>query len=555
MMTNKEIANAFQYLGDLMELHGENDFKIRTYRNAYITLRKLTEPLETMPDEKMAEIKGVGPAVSSKIKELLQTGKMDAITQFQSKTPPGVCEMLEIAGFGPKKVQVIWKQMGVETIGELLYACNENRLVEVKGFGEKTQEDLRQKLQYYQKSQGKFLYADLEKEAAELLLALQAVLPEATVSIAGELRRKATIVEKIEFVIAGADNLEVVFEKNILNKTNEEKQTVYAKSFQNTPVALHTCEPIEFGSKLFRFSAAEPFMSAFLQRNKAMDFKGLPEERTVFTKAALPWLEPELRESPWALENAFSLSQLSLINTGEIRGIVHAHSTYSDGLHSLREMATAAKNAGFEYLGITDHSKSAFYANGLKEDRLQAQWAEVEALNKELAPFRIYKGIESDILADGALDYPKDILKQFDFIIASVHSNLRMDEEKATRRLIGAIENPYTTILGHPTGRLLLSRPGYPLDWEKILDACAANGVCIELNANPHRLDLDWTLIPRALEKGILISINPDAHSIGGMEDIRYGIAAARKGGLTAKHCLSAFQQPDFQAFISKKRA
>jgi DNA polymerase (family 10) len=214
-------------------------------------------------------------------------------------------------------------------------------------------------------------------------------------------------------------------------------------------------------------------------------------------------------------------------------------------------MAEYSKKLGYDYLGITDHSQAAFYANGLKEDRVTAQFAEIDALNEELAPFKIFKGIESDILNDGSLDYPTDVLRQFDFIIASVHSNLKMDKEKATNRLLKAIENRYTTILGHPTGRLLLSRPGYPIDHKKIIDACATYGVAIELNSNPYRLDIDWTWIPYALEKGVLISINPDAHSTGGIHDIHFGILPARKGRLTKKMCLNAKSVEEFAQFIS----
>jgi DNA polymerase (family 10) len=243
-----------------------------------------------------------------------------------------------------------------------------------------------------------------------------------------------------------------------------------------------------------------------------------------------------------------------LIQPEDIRGVLHAHTTWSDGLHSLRDICLHAKSLGYGYIGITDHSQSAFYANGLKTDRILAQMAEIEALNVELAPFKIFKGIESDILNDGSLDYPEEILAKFDFIIASVHSNLKMNKEKATERILRAIENPYTTILGHPTGRLLLSREGYPLDWDAILDACAKFGVSIELNANPYRLDIDWTLIPEAIKRGIQISINPDAHSKEGIADIRYGVLAARKGYLTAENCLNHLDAVKFEAYLQRKK-
>ena len=553
-MTNKEIAKQFQYLAEIMELHEENPFKIRSYQNAYLTLRKLPDPLTEMKQEDIENLKGIGKAIFGKIRELLDAGEMDTLKKYESMTPPGVRELLHIPGFGPKKLRIIWKELGVESIGELLYACNENRLVELKGFGKKTQEDLRQKLEYFQKSQGKFLYADLEPPAEKLLEFLHKKLPEAKISLAGAIRRKCNIVERIEFVVAHEEERIQIFDDQILAKTSQTENTLFATTADGLPVAIFQCKKSELGSKLFRYSASAEFLTAFLAKNNGLEFQELESEEDVFEKAALPYLEPELREQAWSLDFTLSSPPGKLVEESEIRGVVHAHSTYSDGLHTLREMAAHTKKLGYSYLGITDHSKAAFYAHGLKEDRLAEQWKEIDALNLELAPFKIFKGIESDILSDGSLDYSEDILKQFDFIIASVHSNLRMDEEKATTRILRAVENPYTTMLGHPTGRLLLSRPGYPLDHRKIIDACAANGVAIELNANPYRLDLDWSWIPYALKKGVPISINPDAHSTGGIRDIHFGVLSARKGGLTAAHCLTCFEMTDFQDFINKKR-
>lgn len=536
-----------------MELHGENPFKIRSYQNAYLTLRKIPEQLTEMAPEEMENLKGVGKAISGKIAELLSTGEMSTLKKYEEMTPPGIRELLQIPGFGPKKVRVIWKELGVENIGELLYACNENRLIELKGFGEKTQADLKQKLEYFQKSRGKFLYADLEPSSINLQQYLQKKLPGAQISLAGAIRRRNNIVEKIELLVGFEESLENIFDNETLRKVNQQDNTYFA-STGDFPVTIYQCKQSEFGSKLFRYSASGEFLTAFLKKNEGIEFREMATEQAVFEKASLPFIAPELREQAWGLEFALKNPTARLVEMVDIKGVVHAHSTYSDGYHSLQEMAEKTKDLGYDYLGITDHSKSAFYANGLKEERLLEQWAEIDVLNASLAPFKIFKGIESDILADGSLDYSDDILKQFDFIIASVHSNLRMDEEKATNRILKAVENPYTTILGHPTGRLLLSRPAYPLDHQKIIDACAANNVSIELNANPYRLDLDWTWIPYALEKGVLISINPDAHSTGGIRDIHFGTLSARKGGLTADQCLTCFTAADFQKFIEKKR-
>ena len=549
-MTNKDIAKAFQYLANLMELHGENKFKIRTYANSYINLRKQPATLAEMSQSELEAVKGIGKSVAAKIRELVDTGKMETIQKFEAITPEGVQEMLQIKGFGPKKVAVIWKELEVETIGELLYACNENRLVELKGFGAKTQADLKQKLEYYERSKGKSRYADVEAAANAVLAHLQRLLPDARVAFTGAMRRKSPIIERIEILIANAQSIETVFDEAFLFKTGEKDGIYNGRTAENTAVKIYTCSKEEFGSKQFRYTANADFLEAFIAHHEGVDFKALAEEENVFEKANLPFIAPELREQDWGFELAKNNQLPALIELEDIKGVVHNHSTYSDGINSLQEMAEATRDAGYEYLVMSDHSKAAFYANGLKEDRLYQQWAEIDALNTQMAPFKIFKSIESDILNDGSLDYPEAILKQFDLIIASVHTNLRMDEEKATQRIITAVENPYTTILGHPTGRLLLSRKGYPIDHKKVIDACAANGVSIELNANPYRLDIDWTWIPYARAKGVLISINPDAHSVQGIHDIKYGVFAARKGGLTKEGCLNAKGLAEFSTFL-----
>ncbi|MFQ5447526.1 MAG: helix-hairpin-helix domain-containing protein [Saprospiraceae bacterium] len=551
-MTNKEIARTFRRLGDLMQLHEENPFKIRSYHTAYVNLRKLPTPLAEMTEEEISELKGVGKAISGKIRELLETGQMEALKKYEEKTPPGIREMLEVPGLGPKKIRAIWKDLGVETVGELVYACNENRLIELSGFGQKTQEDIKQKLSHYQKSKGKFLYRDLEDPAQHLLGFLEKTLPAARVSLAGAIRRRCPVLDCIEVVIGSDAPIDAIFAETELAKTGEDNGRILAEYTDEIPVVIYTSPEGAFGSKLFRYSAGETFMTAFLKTREGVDFRNLPEENEVFEMAGLPFIEPELREETWSLTLATDGKLPVLIEENDIKGVIHAHSTYSDGVQTLAEMAGACRDLGYEYLGISDHSKAAFYANGLKVDRLMTQWNEVDTLNEKLAPFRIFKGIESDILYNGSLDYDESILAQFDFVIASVHSTLRMDEEKATSRLIKAIENPYTTILGHPTGRLLLSRAGYPINHRKVIQAAAANGVAIELNANPYRLDIDWTWIPYALEQGVFLSINPDAHSSAGIKDIKYGVLSARKGGLSAEWNISSFSREEFHSFLRK---
>lgn len=551
-MTNKQIANAFTTLADLMELHGEDEFRIRSYRNAYLTLRKVDRPLAELSEAELKTIKGIGDAIARKIRELADGGKMAALEKYRAQTPPGVVEMLEVNGFGPKKVRVVWQEMGIETVGELWYACNENRLVEYKGFGLKTQEDLKQRLQYFFKSRDK-LRLDAALEEADFVGAwLTGKLPGAFVAPVGEVRRRSPVVDKIEVLIGFNGDLDHAFDGQTLTLEKEEGDTALARLENNTPITIRRCVQEEFGSKLFKFTGAPEFLDAFVQAFPGLNFKGLRTEHEVFEKAGLPFIAPELRENAGIVAAARDGKLPQLVNEQDLRGVLHLHTTWSDGLQSLREMAEHVRSLGYDYLGLTDHSQSAFYANGLKPDRVLAQMAEIDALNAEMAPFRIFKGIESDILSDGSLDYDDDLLAKFDFVIASVHSNLKMTKEKATERILRAVSNPHTRILGHPTGRLLLSREGYPLDWEAIFDACARHGVAIELNANPYRLDLDWTLIPEALRRGIPISINPDAHSRDGVHDVRYGVMAARKGGLTAAECLNTKDAEAFSAWLKR---
>lgn len=526
-MTNKEIANFFTDLANIMELHKENPFKIKSYKNTYIQLRKLDTPLTEMSEEDISKLKGVGKATTSKILEIIETKELQTYKKYLDITPSGVVEMLKIKGFGPSKIRVIWKELEIESVGELLYACNENRLVSLKGFGEKTQADLINKINFFFRSKNKYHYARIEDKANTILENIKGKLPKSAVEFTGQIRRLCPVLDHVEILIGQLD-IHKIFDESLI--LIEQKDAVYkAKSEDDLMVTLHTCNENEFGSKQFRFTATRTFIDSFLSKTNKKDFKGIRQEDKVFEEAGLAYIIPALRENG----DYIGLDKIDLIEESDVKGVIHSHTTYSDGINTLTEMAEYAKNQGYQYIGITDHSKSAFYANGLKEDRILEQWNEIDTLNQGFSNFKIYKGIESDILYDGSLDYEEDILKGFDFIIASIHSNLKMDEEKASSRLIKAIENPYTTMLGHPTGRLLLSREGYPIDHKKVIDACAANNVSIEMNANPLRLDLDYQWIPYAMEKEVKISINPDAHSIQGIHDIKYGVIAARKGGLT----------------------
>lgn len=534
-MQNKDLAQAFKLTGQLMELHGENPFKIRTYSNAAFRIGRLDHVLADVPYDDLESIDGIGKSVAAKVVELVETGSMSLLEELVSKTPVGVIDMMSIKGIGPKKIGTIWKDLGVESVGELLYACNENRLVEVKGFGVKTQEQIKKMIEFRLSNKGLFHYAAVEGLALQLLEDLRGLLPGIRVELTGQIRRKNEVVDAIELLV-GDDSIEI-----------PELKT------EEIPIRIdiQSCALEEFAWRWLQGSA-EP---AHLDHLSQAGLEKSETEADIYQGNKRPYIVPEMREGRTEFHWAEHHSPEDLIVTEQLKGSLHNHSTWSDGRHSLEAMATYCRDLGMEYLGICDHSRSAFYANGLTAERVAAQQLEIEQLNKKLAPFRIFKGIESDILNDGRLDYEADVLESFDFIVASVHSNLKMDQEKATERLLTAIENPYTTILGHPTGRLLLSREGYPIDHKKIIDACAANGVVIELNANPLRLDLDWRWIDYAQQQGVQISINPDAHHQEGFHHHYFGVCAARKGGLLQSNTFNTLSMTEIEAYFIKRKA
>jgi len=539
-MNNKQIAQQFDLLAKLMELHDENPFKIRSYANAYLSLRKLEGDLATMPLEELAIIKGVGQAIADKIQQLILTGEMKTLNHFKDITPTGVQDMLRIKGLGPKKVKQIWKEMEITSVGELLYACNENRLVHFKGFGEKAQEEIRKKIEYFIDSQGKFLYAHVHKPAEHLLDLLTQKYHTSRWSICGDLGRKMPEVKGIELM---TDMAKESLNTELFTIDDDGKVT-----YQDLPLFIYHVDKDPYDKELFIRSCSTTFLSTFDDNTLLSG-----DEIQIFKNSGFHFIPAELREIPEILVRS-TQNMPEYIDVGDIKGIIHNHSTYSDGLHTLAQMADYVHACGYAYFVISDHSKSAGYAGGLNEEKVQMQWEEIDTLNKGYTQdYHIFKSIESDILTDGSLDYSDDILAGFDLVIASVHSVLNMDIERATSRLIRAVENPYTRILGHPTGRLLLARPGYPLDYKKVIDACAANGVAIELNANPQRLDIDWTWIPYCLEKDVMIAINPDAHSKESIHYIQYGVAAARKGGLLRSRCLNTKSLSEFRLWLDQK--
>jgi DNA polymerase (family 10) len=532
MMTTEDIADALEITGKLMELHDENPFKIKSINSAAYKLSKTRIDLSDPTVEELTKLEGIGKSLAEKIIEFHTTGTSKELQDLIEKTPMGVIDMLGIKGLGPKKVRQLWNELELESVTELLYACNENRLIELKGFGAKTQAAIIQNIEFKIKNTGWFHYAYAEKIGQPIIDAIKQQTD--FVSFTGAIYRKCEVIEEIDILVGDETiDLDEFFSETI-------------------PLNFIQCNENVFYRKLVETSSTKEHLEGI--NFKALATKKYDTETSIYSNLNIQYCEPELREGLFELEKA-KINQLpKLIELTDLKGILHNHSTYSDGMNTLEEMAVYCKQLGYQYLGICDHSQTAVYADGLKVETVLLQQQEIEKLNKQLFPFKIFKGIESDILGNGNLDYEEDILKTFDFIVASVHANLKMDEEKATTRLLKAIENPYTTILGHPTGRLLLGRPGYPINHKKIIDACAANNVVIELNAHPYRLDIDWRWIPYCLEKGVMISINPDAHQLKGYHDMRYGTYVARKGLLTKDNCLNAMDLNTFENYLSTKK-
>lgn len=556
-MDNYQIAKHFSFLSRLMEVHGQNSFKSKTYAIAAYKIEQLTVDLQTLSHSEIFSINGIGEAIGNKIIEILGTGKLAMLDELIAETPEEILEMMKIKGVGPKKISVIWKQMEIESVGELLYACHENRLSMMKGFGKKSQQNIIEAIEFFQKQQGRYLYAQVEQLATDIEILLKRFLGTDSICIAGDIARHSETVEEITFVTDGNVNsiLEKISGLAEFELVANDPDFLLFKYNNGIKVRLFLSSPDSFVERCFEKIGSSDFIDGFNELFDTLTMKtGSATEKEIFKKSGLQFIPAYLRENGDIIRVARDFKIPKVIVPGDIKGIVHCHSTWSDGSNTLEELADACIERGYEYLVISDHSKAAFYAQGLNENQIKTQHELIDKLNQQKKPFKIFKSIESDILNDGNLDYSTGILSTFDLVIASIHSNLKMTGEKAMTRLLTAIENPYTTILGHMTGRLLLSRKGYPVDHIKIIDACAANGVVIEINAHPRRLDMRWQWIEYSLSKNVLLSIDPDAHSIGEFSNTKYGVLVAQKAMVTPQNNLSSFSLEEFEDFLQKRK-
>jgi len=568
----KDVIRILEEIGVLLELKGESPFKSIAYANAARRLESLDEDLDALVSRGgLTSIKGIGEALSRKITELVTTGRLEYYEKLKASVPPGHLEMLRIPGLGPKKIRALHEKLSIETLGELEYACMENRLVELPGFGARTQEKILAGIEHLKRYRERRLCSEALAAAEPLLAKLQGHPGVVEASMAGSLRRGNETVKDIDLVAAANDSdaLSSWFASQLdvesVIARGGTKVSVFLKAGINAD--LRIVSPREYPFALHHFTGSKEHNVAMRGRAKQLGIKmneyGLfrddalltcRSEQEVLAALGLAWVPPELRENTGELEAAETGVMPSLVEMKDIRGIFHIHTTASDGASTLEALVAAAKRMGLEYIGITDHSESAFYAGGLTPEDVRKQHRAIDALNRRDPAFRIFKGIEADILPDGRLDYDEATLGSFDFVIAAVHSHFGMSGEEMTRRILRALENRRTTILAHPTGRLLLAREPYALDLERVIDAAAALGKVIELNANPHRLDLDWRHCKYAKRQGARIAVNPDAHHVEGLADMRYGLSIARKGWLEAPDIINSMGLEEMTAFLEKNR-
>lgn len=550
------MADQLTLLAKLMDIHGENAFKAKAYAAAAFALEKLPMPVSGLAKEKITGIKGIGDSAGKKVIEMLQTGEMQALQELLSQTPEGVLEMMNIKGLGPKKIHTLWKDLGLSSIKALQEACVQNKIAKQKGFGDITQQRILEAIRYQQENSGKYLYAQLESFAEAIQAKLQDAFPDYKVEITGAFRRQLDVLETLEWVTTIPHGLLKKFFTDASFQSLSENETRLEYLANGTiKLVFHYADVTSFGSVLFTTTGSALFVDACKSLTTWPALEGSETEHGFFKKLDLPVIPPALRETPEIITCVKEGGLPQLLEVADIKGLIHAHSNWSDGGYAIEDMAQELVRSGFEYLVLSDHSKAAFYANGLSEARIVEQHRHIDELNKKLAPFKIFKSIECDILNDGEMDYAAEVLATFDLVIASVHSNLQMNEEKAMKRLLGAIANPYVSILGHMTGRLLTKRSGYPVDHKTIIEACAKHNVIIEINASPQRLDMDWRWIDLALQNGVQLSVNPDAHTLEDFRYIKYGVLVAQKGGLTKEHNLSSLNLSQFEAFVQKQKA
>ena len=549
-MTNKAVARQLALTADLIELTGGNPFRARAYASGARTVERLETPVATLAASgELSGVKGIGKGLVADIEELLASGTLASTDALLQSLPPGLPEVMRVKGLGVKKVRTLWQDAGVTSLDQLEGAAVSGRLAELPGFGAKTVQNLLDAIEHLKAYRGKAHLRDAVGPALAVRERLRAAGLRA--DLAGAVRRQCNVVDALDLVAVGTP-AQIA---EALGGGRAEADRVEGAIPLGLPLTVFAATAQTYGRVLWERTGPREHVDAFTDAHGAPT--DVAEEQEVYTAAGLHPIPAPLRDDPHWLTVAREPLP-TLVRTGDLRGTIHNHTTASDGAHTLREMCDAARERGLTYFGVCDHSRSLQIAHGLSLDEMEEQIARVDALNAAYADegvdFRVFAGSEVDILSDGAMDYPDDLLARLDLVVASVHTGFNMTEDEATARVVAAVSNPYVDVLGHPTGRLLLRREGYPLDHEAVLDACAEHGVAVELNAHPFRLDLDWRFVRAATERGVPVSINPDAHATDGLDDTRWGVASAQKGGLTAADSLTSRSADDLGAWLTARR-
>jgi DNA polymerase (family X) len=570
-MDNAQIAAIFQETATILEILDENKFKINAYRRAARTIEQYADPIVELAQQyRLKELQGVGKGLQREILQILEEGQSDYHTQLKSKIPPGIFDILSLPGMGPKKIQMIWFQMGITEIGELEYACEENHLAEMPGFGVKTQATILKGIQFIKKFWNFHLLSDALTYHVQVTSFLNNQPCIERFSIVGSVRRSYEIVQNLDYLVEGNQQQLIQALENHsayqLQKQSTENLTECIFD-DHIRVRFHYANAKHYFAQLVYLTGSKEHIEILNQKGQSNSLilsreglfqKGnqvlLPDESTLYSHFELPYITPELRENQFEFSTHYPIESESPLNHTDIRGFFHCHTTFSDGIHTIEEMAKAALEEGYDYIGIAEHSQSAGYANGIQIQRLPAYFQMIDTIQNKLPHIRIFAGIESDIDRSGNLDYPPEILKQFDFVIASIHTIFRLSKEEMTNRIIQAIKNPYTTMLGHPTGRLLLGRPPYEVDMNAIIHACAQHDVIIEMNANPHRLDLDWRYFPLCKNMHVPLSVAPDAHRKERISDIHFGVRMAWKGLLSSSDIFNCKTKNEVESFLKTRK-
>jgi DNA polymerase (family X) len=552
VVATTEIVEMLREYGRRLSLAGANPYRARAYVRAADCLAALGESLEGLiAEDRLTEIPGIGNAIAGIITTMHRTGTYPKLEEMRKELPAGVLDMLAVPGLRPEKVLKIYRDLGVMSLPELEEAARSDRIARTKGLGPSLQSKILQNIEIAKSGERRLHIhrADaLLTHAAERLKRVGGIR---RVALAGDLRRGCELVGQLAIVAEPGDLSEAA-----------------PVPAGGSELKVYLTDARHFGATLLEATGSAAHLEALRafarRRGYRLDERGLwksrkliagASEKDIYSMLGLQFIPPELREGNDEIQLAAHGQIPALVGDDDIRGILHAHTDSSDGVNTLTEMAEAARSRGYEYFGVADHSKSAHYAGGLSVAQITAQHRAVDRLNKAFGgSFHVFKGIESDILADGSLDYSDDVLARFDFVVASVHSRFRLAPKEQTRRILNAVVNPYTTILGHMTGRQLLRRPGYELDVEAVLKACARHGVAVEVNANPWRLDLDWSWHRRALELGCMLSINPDAHSTDEIDLTHWGVVMARKGSVPPTRVLNSLPLSAFRRHLGKRK-